>query len=215
MDNRSPPKNKYIQQSTLSEACLTPNSPKKLKCANHDRDIVLLPILTHEHSQQDNRQNYRQNQQQHASLAPRILLIPRCTPQLHIRTPRIAPRVVHIRRNRIELLALLAHDMRDIPEQFVQLADALLDVTDLGLALDDQGVLEVDLVLRGEAELLLSLQLDGGAAADLDRGGGLFEGGAGGGGAGALLREGELLDDLEFLERGLEFAGEFLLGVFL
>jgi len=105
--------------------------------------------------------------------------------------------------------------MRDIPEQFVQLADALLDVTDLGLALDDQGVLEVDLVLRGEAELLLSLQLDGGAAADLDRGGGLFEGGAGGGGAGALLREGELLDDLEFLERGLEFAGEFLLGVFL
>jgi hypothetical protein len=105
--------------------------------------------------------------------------------------------------------------MRDIPEQFVQLADALLDISDLGLALDDQGVLEVDLVLRGEAELLLGLQLDGGAAADLDGGGGLFEGGAGGSGAGALLGEGQLLDDLEFLERGLEFAGELLLGVFL
>jgi len=39
--------------------------------------------------------------------------------------------------------------MRHISEQLVQFADGLLNVPDLGLALDDQRLLEVDFVLRG------------------------------------------------------------------
>lgn len=41
------------------------------------------------------------------------------------------------------------------------------------------------------------------------------EGGAGAGGGLALFFEGEALRGLEFGEGGLEFAGDFLLGVFL
>jgi len=37
--------------------------------------------------------------------------------------------------------------MRNISEQLIQLANRLLNVADLGLALDDERFLEVDLVL--------------------------------------------------------------------
>jgi hypothetical protein len=61
--------------------------------------------------------------------------------------------------NNVQLRALLMHHVRDISEQLVQLSHALLDVADLGFALDDEGFLEVDLVLVGEAKLFLLLLL--------------------------------------------------------
>jgi hypothetical protein len=95
---------------------------------------------------------------------------------------------------------LLAHDLRDLLEQDVQIAHALLDVADLLLPLDDQRLLEVDLVLRRQAlELLLLLLLEelcifargrGDAALDVD-------GRAGGGDGGLLLFEGLALEVLE------------------
>lgn len=94
--------------------------------------------------------------------------------------------------------------MRDVPEQLVQLAHALLDVADLGLALDDQRVLEVDLVLRGQAELvlrLLRLRLQMPQVGRLVPGrGGVLERAAGGGGRGALPLQGLALDVLEFAQ---------------
>jgi len=61
--------------------------------------------------------------------------------------------------NDVELGALLVDHVRDVAEQLVELADRLLDIADLRLALDDEGFLEVDLVLVSEAELLLLLLL--------------------------------------------------------
>lgn len=49
--------------------------------------------------------------------------------------------------------------MCDVPEKFVEFADGLLDVADFGFAFDDEAFLEVDFVLRGEAELFLLLEL--------------------------------------------------------
>lgn len=88
--------------------------------------------------------------------------------------------------------------MRNVSEQFIQLADRLLDVADLGLALDYEGFLEVDVVLGGEAELLLLLLLGllracGGAGVGFG-----VEGRACGGCGRALFLYGGALEDLEF-----------------
>lgn len=63
--------------------------------------------------------------------------------------------------NNVQLRTLLMHHVRDISEQLVQFPHALFDVADLGFALDDEGFLEVDFVLVGEAELFLLLLLVG------------------------------------------------------
>ena len=112
--------------------------------------------------------------------------------------------------------------MRYIPKQLIQLPHTLLDIPYLALPLNDQRFLEVDFVLRCEAEGLLLLELLRLArgrwvvgVAGQGRGVGVVDGGARGGGNGALLFDGKALDGLEFGARGLEFAGEFLLGVFL
>ena len=47
----------------------------------------------------------------------------------------------------VELRTLLMYHMRNIAEQLVQFANRLLNVADLRLALDDEGLLEIDLVL--------------------------------------------------------------------
>lgn len=47
--------------------------------------------------------------------------------------------------NNVELTALVVDHMSDISKQFIELAHGLLDVTNLGLTLDDQRLLEVDL----------------------------------------------------------------------
>lgn len=47
----------------------------------------------------------------------------------------------------VELGALLVHHVRHIPEELVELANRLLDVSDLGLAFDDELLLKIDIVL--------------------------------------------------------------------
>lgn len=91
-------------------------------------------------------------------------------------------RDLYILFNDIELLSLFMYHMRHISEQLIEFADRLLDIANLRLALDDQGFLEVDLVLRCQSQLLLLLQLlPAEAVAVLGRGCGLvLESGAGG-----------------------------------
>lgn len=107
--------------------------------------------------------------------------------------------------------------MRDVAEQLVQLADTLLDVADLRLPLDDQGLLEINLVLVCEAGLLLLkfllklllLLLEMAFLATSSPPGtfSFIEGGATGDGGCALLLKSAALDGLEFFERCSEFGG--------
>lgn len=48
---------------------------------------------------------------------------------------RIHGYILYIAVNRIQLRALLMHDMRNVPKQLVQLPYTRLDVPDLGLSL--------------------------------------------------------------------------------
>jgi hypothetical protein len=84
--------------------------------------------------------------------------MPACSPKLSVCSPGIIPCPLHIFTNQIELATLLADDMRHVAEQLIQLAHALLDISNLGFALDDERVLEIDFFLRGQARLLF-LQL--------------------------------------------------------
>ena len=70
---------------------------------------------------------------------------------------RIRRHILHIPTNRVQLGPLLVHNVRHVPEQLIQLPDALLDIPNLRLPLHDQRVLEIDFVLRGETELVLFL----------------------------------------------------------
>jgi hypothetical protein len=109
------------------------------------------------------------------------------------------------------------YHVRHISKQFIEFANTLLDVADLGFALDDEGFLEVDFVLVGEAELLLLLLLLGAeVVSSAFVGGGLgVESGAGGLCGRLFFFESGFLELLEFLERGAEFALEFGLCKFL
>ena len=60
---------------------------------------------------------------------------------------------------RVQLSSLFVHDMRHIPEQFVQLANRLFNISYLRLAFDDQGILKIYFVLGCEADFLLLLLL--------------------------------------------------------
>jgi hypothetical protein len=51
--------------------------------------------------------------------------------------------------NDVQLRALLLYHVGHIAEQLVELSDALLNVAYLGLALDDEGLLEVNFILVG------------------------------------------------------------------
>lgn len=144
--------------------------------------------------------------------------MPTRRPQLLIRIPRIIPRLRDILADHIQIRALLVHHVRHIAEQLVQLADTLLDIPDFGLALDDEGFLEVDLGLVCQCRLLLlllELLLRGFLGAGGERVALLVEGGALRGGGGALFVEGLALETLELGEGGFELGVEFVLGVFL
>lgn len=96
----------------------------------------------------------------------------------------------------IELLALLMYHVGDVTEQLVQLANRLFDVADLGLALDDERFLEIDLILRCEAQLLLLLELlllVGLMLRAAGAGSVLIKGGTRGGGGAALFFDGATL----------------------
>ncbi|KAK5634211.1 hypothetical protein RRF57_009925 [Xylaria bambusicola] len=159
-----------------------------------------------------------QNEKQAASFAPGVLLKPRGAPQLVIGTTGIVPHVDGVGLYRLELLALLSHDLRNLLEEDIQVTDALLNMPNLVLAFSDEGILEVDLVLRGQMDLFLLLQLKLLAMLPRDAGGvtgivvkctlGCRDGGT-------LFLEGCALKGLKFGEGSFEFAGEFLLGVFL
>ena len=60
---------------------------------------------------------------------------------------RVRSHILHIPAYRIQLSSLLMHNMRHISEQFIQLSNALLDVSDFRLSLDNQRFLEIDFVL--------------------------------------------------------------------
>ena len=67
--------------------------------------------------------------------------------KLQIRLPSVCRRIFHVLLDDIELFSLLAHNVRNVPEEFIQFSDALLDVPDLGLSFDDQGFLKINLIL--------------------------------------------------------------------
>lgn len=64
----------------------------------------------------------------------------------------------------VELGALFVHHVGDVTEQFVQLTDGLFNVAYFRLALDDEGLLEIDVVLGCQPQLLLFLLLAEAAA---------------------------------------------------
>ena len=72
---------------------------------------------------------------------------------------RIARHILNVPADRVQLSALLVHNMGHIAEQLVQLPNALLDITYFRFPLNDQRLLEIHFVLRGEAQLILFLDL--------------------------------------------------------
>ena len=107
-----------------------------------------LPTSSEYHGQHYNNKDDGKNHQQTARLPPRTLLIPTRTSQLYICVLRIHCHILYVPAYRIELPSLLMHNMRHIPEQLVQLSDALLNIPDLRFPLHDQRVLEIYFVLR-------------------------------------------------------------------
>jgi hypothetical protein len=76
---------------------------------------------------------------------------------LDVSLSRVVADILHVIRNGSKLLALLIDDLRDLSEEHVQVADTLLDIADLLLALNDKGLLEVNLVLLRKLRNLLLL----------------------------------------------------------
>lgn len=103
--------------------------------------------------------------------------------------------------------------MRHISEQFVELANRLLNIADLGLAFDDECFVEVDFGLIGENGLLL-LELELLLRRGVRGGGGLglFERGRV---CGALFVQCLPLKRLKLCKRGLEFLVQLVLGILL
>jgi hypothetical protein len=109
--------------------------------------------------QEGNAKDNRQNQQQDAGLTPRALLVVARLLQIHMCTLRRIVRDFDVFLNNIQLCTLLMHHVSNITEQLVQLSNTLLDVAYLGLALDDERLLEIDFILICQPQLLLLLLL--------------------------------------------------------
>lgn len=172
--------------------------------------------LTSNSSNNDDSQNDGQDQQQTAHLVPGVLLMSAGGTQLAVGTLSVVSGTRDIIANDVELTTLVVDHMSDISEQFVELAHGLLDITNLGFALDDQRFLEVDLRLICQTQLFLLLLLLQLLLRSLDCWRtGLFQGCTGSGGRGALLFEGSSLQGLEFGQRSLELLVQLSLGVLL
>jgi len=115
--------------------------------------------LSQDDSRNDDNKHNRKDDQQTASLPPRILLISAGAPQLYIRMLRIRSHILHVPTYRIELSSLFVHDMRHISKQLIELSNALLDIPYLRFPLHNQGLLEVNFILRRQSQLILFLQL--------------------------------------------------------
>lgn len=98
----------------------------------------------------DNSKNYKET----AGSVARILLISAGTAQLDIGASSVLGDILDIFADDIQLPSLFRNDVRNISEELVQLSDALFNVPDLCLTLDDQGLLEVHLTLVGHTVLL-------------------------------------------------------------
>lgn len=64
--------------------------------------------------------------------------MPRCTPQLPIRSLGVHSRIVNVIGDCVKYLTLFTYDMCYVPEQLVQFRNTLLDVPDLGLSFYNQ-----------------------------------------------------------------------------
>lgn len=130
---------------------------------------------------------------------------------------RVLVRPLHVIRNARQLLTLLRDDLRDLLKEHIQIPHTLLNVPDLLLALSDQGILEVDLVLRGQPEFLLELLLLLLLRRRGERGAFFFISSCGTRGRDgcSLFFECLALKGLELVEGLLKLAEELLLFVFL
>lgn len=159
-----------------------------------------------------NRQNDAQNQQQATTLVARGLLIPCRLSSLPISLHGVLVCSFHVVCESHDAGILLCHDVRNLGEEHVQVTDALLDIADFFLPLDNEAFLEIHLVLRRQLrqflllkELLLFLVVVDVAAGAVVvrinsvRGSGCADGGL-------FLVQGPSLEMLELLQRGLEVA---------
>lgn len=115
--------------------------------------------LTEGCGQDNDHQNDRKDDEQTARFIACVLLIPTGTAELDIRAAGVTGNILDILADGIHLGTLLVDDMPNISEQLVQFANALLDVADLGLAFDDQRLLEVHLSLVRKTRPLLLQEL--------------------------------------------------------
>jgi len=103
--------------------------------------------LRHRHSQDNNDQNDRHDEQENACLAPRIFLVVARLLQVDMCTARGVMRDLDIFFDDVKLRSLLVHHVSDVAEELVELADGLLNIANLGFALNYERFLEVDIVL--------------------------------------------------------------------
>lgn len=109
-------------------------TPDETNLTNNDRQ--------HDYSHDDG-----EDQQQTTALVAGCLLVPRCLPVFDVGLPSIGVNVFHVVGNVIQLLPLLVDNLCDLSEQHVEIANTLLNIANLFLALDDERLLEVHLVL--------------------------------------------------------------------
>lgn len=88
-----------------------------------------------------------QDEHQTTPLVASRLLVSRRLAKLYLSTPGIVTHIFHVIRNRSKLLALLGHNLSHLSEQHIEIADALLNVSDLLFTLDNERFLEVYFVL--------------------------------------------------------------------
>lgn len=116
-------------------------------------------ILPKNDSQDDDGQNYGEDNKQATSLVPRALLIPARTAQLPICAYGIGRDPVDVLTDNVQLAALLMNNMCNISEELIQFANALLNIANFGLTLNDKRFLEVYFVLVGKSLLFFELLL--------------------------------------------------------
>ena len=115
--------------------------------------------LTQENGQQHDSHDDTKDQQQAETLVASCLLVSCRLSVLNVGLSGVIADIFDIVHNRVERLALLADNVRHLSEQHVQVAHALLNAANLLLALHNQRLLEVDVVLVRDLDEFLTLQL--------------------------------------------------------
>lgn len=172
--------------------------------------------LVQENCEKYNGENDGEDNEQTAALVPGGLLVPGSLGQLNHGAAGIISGDLYVVCDGVELLPLLAHDLRYLAEEHVEVANALLDVADLFLSFDNERLLEVDLVLRGKTRelllLLLLLQMAGVALVGARLG---LVGSSCRTDGCPLLLERDALEILELFEGVLELGRDLVAFVFL